>query len=107
MKCSSKHQIVFSILIGVWMFICACEVRAKVEIKSDPIPLERDSNPVVVDNLGYKYRLHRPQRTLSEMLTEIELWERIDPPDKKRWYARTLGSKRDTNRPPIFVSVEK
>ena len=63
-------------------------------------------NAVVVDSNGYKYRFVRPEMVVNGM-TQVELWERIDPLVTNRWYTPTLASKFDTNHPPTFNSLMK
>lgn len=65
------------------------------------------SYPVVLDLRGNMYRLYRPETYLSGVLSETELWERINPPDTNHWYTRSLNSRKNTNEVPFFYSLAR
>lgn len=60
---------------------------------------------VVTDVRGQKYRFVSPEIANADGTKTVELWEKIEPRDTNRWYTPTLGSKMDTNNPPIFNSL--
>lgn len=85
----------FAILLSVFVLGC----RPVVE-KQPYIP-----DTVVTDVSGKKYRFVSPAMANANGTVTVELWERIEPLDTNRWYTPTLGSKMDTNSPPMFHSL--
>jgi hypothetical protein len=92
---------------NLWILLIAGTLvgcsRPSVPPQQSPITTEI----IVVDALGQKYRLVSEERRINDHLTQSELWEKIEPLDTNRWYAPTLGSKLDSNKPPIFNSLSR
>lgn len=89
-------------LILIFFFI-GCDSKQREPLNAYP------TKPVVgmimVDVHGYKYRLIKLEEKVSETMSQVELWERIEPLITNRWYTPTLSSKQDTNSPVMFNSI--
>lgn len=60
----------------------------------------------IFDESGRKYvKITNAGNTNAEGVSISEVWERIDPLDKKRWYVPSLGSFVWTNQPIVFNSL--
>jgi hypothetical protein len=59
----------------------------------------------ILDEQGRKYKKITNSNKINEDVFTTEVWERVDPLDKKRWYAPSLGSFVWTNQPVIFNSL--
>lgn len=97
---------VISILVGsalLALLLTLCSCTPKVDVPDFQVP----GVVIVTDTLGQKYRLVEREKSLGNNLTQAELWEKIEPLDTNRWYTPSLGSKMDTNNPPIFNSLSR
>ena len=84
-------------VIGVVLVGCSPKVSSPPQVP----------NVTVVDASGRTYRFVSPEIKNADGTATVELWERIDPMDTNRWYTPTLGSKYDTNHPPLFNSLSR
>mgnify|MGYP007121596309 FL=1 len=64
-------------------------------------------NGIATDSMGNQYRMVSPETKNADGSVTTELWEKIKPLDTNRWYTPTLGSRFDTNHPPLFNSLMK
>lgn len=73
-----------------------------IERSQTPIPTV---NGIATDSMGNQYRFVSPETKNADGSVTTELWEKIKPLDTNRWYTPTLGSRFDTNHPPLFNSL--
>jgi len=85
------------LVILLSVFVLGCRPVVEKQPYIDPT--------VVTDVRGQKYRFVSPEMANADGTVTVELWEKIEPLDTKRWYTPSLGSKLDTNNPPIFNSL--
>jgi len=62
--------------------------------------------PLVTDVNGYVYRLVEQEKKRPDGTVQIELWERITPPETNHWYTPTLSSKVHGGT-PMFNSIQR
>lgn len=59
----------------------------------------------IFDGEGRKYKKITDEKTVSDNITQTDIWERVEPLDKKHWYTPTLGSELFAGSPPLFSSL--
>lgn len=59
----------------------------------------------VVDIHGYKYRLVSSEKVISDTISQVEIWERVNPLDTNHWYTPTASSRLNTNQVMMFQTL--
>lgn len=104
-------KIIVSICIVLALCLTSCSTKTQptptptvsvFDPAKTPIPTV---NGIATDYLGNQYRMVSPEIVNSNGTTTAELWERIQPLETNHWYTPSLGSRFDTNHPPIFTSL--
>lgn len=97
------------VILAFWATLCSCEVNLHLQVDSKPLPTDNENNSVVTDAYGSKFRLLKDEKSLSSKMDDIELWEKVDPPDHKHYYSKVVVMRKNanTNIPPAFLPVDK
>lgn len=117
MKTISKIMMVTMVLVSLLIFT-ACDKPNTNNNGSVPI-VEQPKQGSVVSNIlnarvgdfvfdeeGRKYvKITDSDKTNDQGIYRTEVWERIEPLDKKRWYTPALNSFVWTNQPVRFNSL--
>lgn len=99
----------YSCMKTIWLplvfalLLVGCSAKQQEPLKS--YPSKPTVGVVVIDINGYKYRLVSLEKSLGGVLSQSELWERIDPLETNHWYTPTLASKKNTNSSPMFNTL--
>ncbi len=100
-----------SILLATMCFLVACSKPTKTStavqtnvVVSDV--LKAKIGDFVFDEQGRKYKkITNEALDVSTGISKIDIWERIEPLDKPRWYTPTLVSKTFLDKPISFNSL--
>lgn len=108
-----KKLMIAIIGLTVGMFFTACNNHTAnndtVQLKTGTVVsnvMLANIGDYVLDDQGRKYKkITNSGETNVSGISKTEVWERVDPFDKTRWYTPTLGSYVWTNQPISFNSL--
>lgn len=101
-------KLVVPICVVIMLCLTACNPKPQSNVS---VAFDRSQTPIVTsngiatDSMGNQYRMVSPETKNADGSVTTELWEKIKPLDTNRWYTPTLGSRFDTNHPPLFNSL--
>jgi len=89
-------------LLLILLVALGCDRQVSVQPPSVPVVQE----VTIKDGFGKvsRYRFVSPKETNSGSVT-VELWEKIEPEDKRYWYTPTMRYELDRTSPPSFNSL--
>lgn len=107
-----------TIVLASVLFFTACD-KPKLNIDNNTVHIEQANEGVLVQNIlvakvgdyildeqGRKYKkVTNSNKTSTDGVFTTEVWERVEPLDKKHWYSPALGSFVWTNQSVIFNSL--
>ena len=83
----------FYILISIIFLSVGCTKSSEVKTVTTPN--------------GYVYKFIKKGKVIGDNQKEIDIWERIVPPDTNNWYYPPLQSMSNTNVPMTFISTPR